>query len=381
MNKDVKNTGSRAELAVATGTRKSVGKIIVVVLLAIVAVASLVLAIFNSQINNFYKTITAGVEFDPDNVAVVVNEDSVDKITSTNKIYTEIATNDAFKTDAEKAKDNYIANSGKAQKSEDIYTYVIYGLDALDADKDAQADAITLATINKKTKEIKFVSIDPESLVYIPDAEVVGLLKHAYNFGGANLMVKTISQNFRVYINGFIEMNLESAKTIVQNLGTIPVEMTAEELASFNTAVDSYNKRYPTSPVTKIDSTKAGTYDLDQNQAMAYIRGVNSERQNQIFTVMKASAKKAMANGYDDFKKFVEETIGNGISAGISEEDFNDLMQVAMFSMGDLLENEMGTVVFGSSDEAAKENKKVGNEAYSVYNYEVAVDELNKAIH
>jgi hypothetical protein len=49
--------------------------------------------------------------------------------------------------------------------------------------------------------------------------------------------------------------------------------------------------------------------------------------------------------------------------------------------MGDLLENEMGTVVFGSSDEAAKENKKVGNEAYSVYNYEVAVDELNKAIH
>lgn len=381
MNKDVKNTGSRAELAATAGTRKSVGKILVVVLLSIVAVASLVLAIFNSQVNNFYKTITAGVEFDPDNVAVVVDEASVEKITTTNKFYKELETNEALKTDAEKAKDNYLANSGKAQRSDNIYTYVIYGLDALDTDKDAQADAITLATINKSTKEIKFVSIDPESLVYIPDAEVVGLLKHAYNFGGSNLVVKTISQNFRVYINGFVEMNLESAKTIVQNLGSVSVTMTDEELAAFNAAVDSYNKRYPTSLVTKIDAKKGGTFELDQNQAMAYVRGVNSERQNEIFTIMKAAAKKSMQNGYDDFKAFVEETIGNGIKAGVSKDDFDALMNVAMFSMKDILANEMGTIVFGSSEEAAKEDKKVGGESYAVYNYSVAVDDLNKAIH
>ncbi|MBQ8163698.1 MAG: LCP family protein [Clostridia bacterium] len=376
MSKNV-DTKPRASLSATTAKKNSVGKIVVVVLLALVAIASLVMLVLKYQTDSLYDTISKGIEFDPDNIAIIENKEVVQSVISKDKYYTQAETNEAYKSDIAKVKDNYISNSTKATEKEDIFTYVLYGLDAYE---NGQADIITLVSVNKKTKQIHYVSIAPNSLVFIPevaDGGIVGPLYHAYDFGGGNLLVKTISQNFGIYIHGYAELNMEGAEKVIGELGSVKVSMTADEIAQFNKAVESYDNRFDIE-VNPIDSKVAGEYELDVQQVMAYIRGVNSERQTAVFTIMKAAAKQAMNDGFGDFKDFITNILGDGVTVAMDKDDFDVLVQSAMFSLNDYLENGFETYIFGTD---TKESKSLGGVSYTMYDYEDALHSLTKEIY
>ena len=376
MSKNIDNK-PRASLTASAKKRSSAGKIVVVVLLALVAIASLLMLIVKFQADGLYDTISKGIEFDPDKVAIIENTEKVTSALSKDKYYTQADTNEAYKSDIAIVKDNYIANSTKASEKENIFTYVLYGLDA---NEGGQADIITLISVNKKENQIHYVSIAPNALVYIPDVAnggVVGPLYHAYDFGGGNLLVKTISQNFGIYIHGYAELNLKGAENIISELGPVKISMSAKEVAEFNKAVESYDNRYDIE-VNPIDSATAGEYELDVQQVMAYIRGVNSDRQTAVFTIMKAATKKAMNEGYGEFKAFVENILGDGVTVAMDRDDYDTLVQSAMFSMRKYLENDIETYIFGAE---TRESKSLGNVSYSMYDYEDAINSLTKEIY
>lgn len=153
-------------------------------------------------------------------------------------------------------------NSGIEEQLSDYRNIAIFGLDTReDSFENSRSDAILIASINNKTKDIKLTSIYRDTYV---DIEGYGLDKitHAYAYGGPELALSTINRNLDLNITEFVTVNFETVKTVVDTIGGISLTITDAEAA-------------------QIGLSSGGTYTLDGEEALAYsrIRKIDSDYQ------------------------------------------------------------------------------------------------------
>lgn len=158
--------------------------------------------------------------------------------------------------------------------SNSIINIALFGIDSADATT-GRADSIIIATIDTTHKKLKLTSIMRDSYVNISG---IGndKINHAYAFGGAQLAIKTLNENFDLNIEDFVAVNFDSLPKIIDMIGGVTVDITNEEV----------------SHISGINS--AGTYNLTGAQALAYSRiryatggdYVRTERQRTILTKM-----------------------------------------------------------------------------------------------
>lgn len=158
--------------------------------------------------------------------------------------------------------------------SNSIINIALFGVDSADATT-GRSDSIIIATIDTSHKKLKLTSVMRDSYV-----NIAGIgndkINHAYAFGGAQLAIKTLNENFNLNIEDFAAVNFESLPKIIDMLGGVTVEITSEEV----------------SHIAGIDS--AGTYNLTGAQALTYSRiryatggdYVRTERQRTVLTKM-----------------------------------------------------------------------------------------------
>ena len=79
-------------------------------------------------------------------------------------------------------------------------------------------------------------------------------INHAYAFGGPQLAIKTLNENFNLNIEDFVAVNFDSLPEIIDMIGGVTVDITSEEV----------------SHIPGISS--AGTYNLNGAQALSYSR-------------------------------------------------------------------------------------------------------------
>ena len=150
----------------------------------------------------------------------------------------------------------------------------LFGVDSYDGST-GRSDSIIIATIDTIHKKLKLTSIMRDSYVNISG---IGndKINHAYAFGGPQLAIKTLNENFDLNIQDFVAVNFDSLPKIIDMLGGVTVDVTEEEV----------------SHISGINS--AGTYNLTGAQALAYSRiryatggdYVRTERQRTILTKM-----------------------------------------------------------------------------------------------
>lgn len=145
-----------------------------------------------------------------------------------------------------------------AQAEEQLADYrniAIFGIDSREDtySKGNRSDCIIIASINNKTKEVKLVSVYRDTYVQI-EGHGLDKITHAYSYGEAPLAIKTLNTNLDLNIKEFVTVNFDAVKEIVDDIGGISMNITSEEVPH----------------ITGI--TKAGTYNLTGEQALAYAR-------------------------------------------------------------------------------------------------------------
>ena len=139
-----------------------------------------------------------------------------------------------------------------SEYSDSVINIALFGIDAEEGNA-GRSDSIIIATIDTTHKKLKLTSIMRDSYVTISDRGQ-DKINHAYAFGGAQLAIKTLNENFDLNIEDFVAVNFTTMPKIIDKLGGVTIDITSEEV----------------SHIPGIDT--AGTYNLTGEQALAYSR-------------------------------------------------------------------------------------------------------------
>lgn len=189
----------------------------------------------------------------------------------------------------------------QTEEAEGITNIALFGVDSRsDAGTfTGRSDAIMVLSIDNVHNKIKLTSILRDVRVYI--GEECGYdtgydkLNHAYAYGGPELAIKTINQNFGLDIEDYVTVNFAAMAEIVDAFGGVDIEVTEGEIAELNTNLAGLAAESPESLSGPAEpyTGEAGLAHLDGNQAVAYgrIRNIGNdneraERQQEVLSAL-----------------------------------------------------------------------------------------------
>ena len=195
----------------------------------------------------------------------------------------------------------------------------IFGVDSRSDDygKGNRSDCIIIASINNETHDVKLISVYRDTYVQI-EGHGLDKIAHAYSYGEAPLALKTLNENLDLNITDFVTVNFDAVVDVVDALGGIKMQITSAEVQYINSYIDE------TSRVTGKKSehiTKAGTYNLDGVQAVAYSRirytsGGDHKRTERMRDVIVAMVEKLKTKSITEITK-----IANNLLKKIEKEN------------------------------------------------------------
>lgn len=140
-----------------------------------------------------------------------------------------------------------------------LVNILLIGQDAREGESASQArsDSMILCTYNKNTRQLTMTSFLRDLYVPIP-GHGSNRINAAYTFGGADLLRKTIDQNFNIAIDGCMEVDFSHFSDIIDSMGGVEIQLRQDEAEVINQQTGS--------------SLTEGTHVLDGSQALTYSR-------------------------------------------------------------------------------------------------------------
>ena len=125
--------------------------------------------------------------------------------------------------------ENLSANEGL----EGIVNIALYGVDSEAGQFSGRSDAIMIASVNGKTGQIKLISIARDTYVSVP-GHYNTKINHAYSYGGPELAIQTLNENFGMDITDYVTVNFDSLADIIDEMGGVTIDVTEEERYQIN---------------------------------------------------------------------------------------------------------------------------------------------------
>ena len=154
----------------------------------------------------------------------------------------------------------------------EVYNLLIVGVDSRLNDYEGRSDAMMVLSVNPLAGKVVLTSLLRDSWVSIP-GNGEERLNEAYALGGAQLLKKTIRQNYGIKIDGYVVVNFNDVIDFIDDIGGIEMKLSAKEIQYVNKYTADQNKELygkKTNP-DKITAS-AGTLKLNGMQALAYAR-------------------------------------------------------------------------------------------------------------
>ena len=203
----------------------------------------------------------------------------------------------------------------------DFRNIAIFGIDSREDSysKGNRSDCIIIASINNKTKEVKLVSVYRDTYVQI-EGHGLDKITHAYSYGEAPLAIKTLNENLDLNIKEFVTVNFDAVKEIIDDIGGISMEITSEEVSHIP------------------GLSKAGTYNLTGEQALAYARiryatGGDYKRTERMRDVLTAVANKVKTMNISQLNKLVNDLLPKVYTNITASDIFSLLPSVPSFKI------------------------------------------------
>lgn len=198
----------------------------------------------------------------------------------------------------DKIKANMEKNQVEIKYDKNVFNVLLIGSDTRTNGGAGRSDAMILVSINKDTKKIIVTSILRDIYLKIPGMAKSNRINTAYAFGGADLLLNTIEQNFKIKVDKYASIDFYAFIDIVDTVGGVTLQVNEEDIPIINDYVKELNN------LTKQEEekdclTESGILLLNGKQALGYARnryvGTDFERTarqrrvlEQVYTEMKS---------------------------------------------------------------------------------------------
>lgn len=205
-------------------------------------------------------------------------------------------------------KENLNISEKVEEHLEEYRNIAIFGIDNWGSyETGDRSDCIILASLNETTGEIKLISVYRDTYVEI-EGHGFDKINHAYQFGSAELAIKTLNTNLDLNIKEFVTVNFDALAEGIDQLGGIEIEIKADELEYINGYIRNVSK------ITgkKANSiTRTGKQKLDGVQAVAYSRiryteGWDYKRTERMRTVIAAMLDKLKTKSVGEINTLID---------------------------------------------------------------------------
>lgn len=230
-----------------------------------------------------------------------------------------------------------------------IKNIALFGVDSRNGQFTGLSDVIMVLTVDNKHGKIKMTSILRDSEVTIEGESYnqgylnyVDKINAAYQYGGPELAIRTLNQNFSLDIRDYVTINFANMAAIVDAFGGVDMELTAEEVGAINENLWALSQEVEDkkesdlangitdgvySEITHDDyiptiygdiniaygEYEDGTYHLNGNQAVAYgrIRKIDSDyvRVERQQNVLMALVGKLEGMGLSDYTSLIQQLL------------------------------------------------------------------------
>ena len=155
-------------------------------------------------------------------------------------------------------------------KQHKIVNVAVFGVDGRDDVDGDRTDTIMVATADYEHSKVKVASLMRDTYVYIDKKYGYDKLNAAYAYGGPDLALQTINQNFDTTITDYVTIDFSAMVSMVNAVGGVTIDIeTEEELDWVNEYLMDVNEKVETgSPFLE----ETGSQVVDGSQALAYCR-------------------------------------------------------------------------------------------------------------
>lgn len=162
--------------------------------------------------------------------------------------------------------------SKESMKENGVINILLIGNDSRENGEDGRSDAMILMSISDKTKTITMTSLLRDMYVDIPGHDG-NRLNAAYSYGGPELLMQTIQQNFDIEVHRYALVNFQAFANLVDAVGGVDLELTNGEVNYVNGYLVEYNMLEGRPEGTDyLDTSLSGMIHLNGPQALAYTR-------------------------------------------------------------------------------------------------------------
>lgn len=219
-----------------------------------------------------------------------------------------------------------------------VKNIALFGVDSREGEDQGRSDTIIVISLDILSGQVKLISILRDSRVNIPGYGKDKLC-HAYAYGGPELAVKTINQNYGLDIKEYITVNFDQLARIIDVIGGVTINITERERIAANGLIAS-TPSLSYSPGIK----SSGTVYLNGAQAVAYsrIRKIDNESQraSRQQTVLQAMIDQVSTMSIFEYPKMVKEILPY-METSLS---YGDLLTFVPIIIGGMPEMENKTV-------------------------------------
>ncbi|MDR3178901.1 MAG: LCP family protein [Oscillospiraceae bacterium] len=152
-----------------------------------------------------------------------------------------------------------------------VLNILFVGTDKREGEENGRSDTLILLSLDNRHKKIKLSSFLRDMWVKIPNSQH-DKLNNAYSYGGANLAIKTIENNFRIKIDRYVSVDFSSFIKIVEILGGITINLEKNECKYIN----KFSREDPKHNL----EISNGEKKLTPKQTLCYVRDRTNNKTN-----------------------------------------------------------------------------------------------------
>lgn len=222
-----------------------------------------------------------------------------------------------------------------------VTNIALFGLDSRGDNFEGLSDVIMVLSLDGVHNKVKLTSILRDSRVYMGDggpASGYDKITHAYSYGGPELSIWVLNQNFGLNIKDYVTVNFSKMAQIVDAFGGVDLEVSEGEITHINKNLEEIvRKNIGATDADYLRDAQPGMLHLNGAQAVAYsrIRKLDSDnaragRQQKIMEKLIDKAKGMSAAEYPDMIRKV--TANNMVETSMN---IGDIMNLTSFALTD----------------------------------------------
>ena len=124
---------------------------------------------------------------------------------------------------------NISSNAANMALNHRIVNVAIFGVDGRDDVDGSRSDSMMIASADFEHNKLKITSLMRDTYVYINKDYGYDKLNAAYSFGGPELALKTINQNFDTAITDYVTIDFTAMVAMVNAVGGVTIDIENED--------------------------------------------------------------------------------------------------------------------------------------------------------